>query len=73
VDTLHGPFVDAPRRAVEQAEGLVAEAVTRLAEIFADERAKLDGQWYLCDSVSTEDLRLALRRYRAFFGRVLSV
>jgi hypothetical protein len=58
---------------VEQADGLVAEAVKRLAEIFADERAKLDGQWDRGDSVSTEDLRLALRRYRAFFGRVLSV
>lgn len=65
--------MDEPRRAVEQADGLVAEAVKRLAEIFADERAKLDGQWDRGDSVSTEDLRLALRRYRAFFGRVLSV
>ena len=72
-DAIQGNFVDEPRRAVEQADSLVAEAVKRLAEIFADERAKLDGQWDRGDSVSTEDLRLALRRYRAFFGRVLSV
>jgi hypothetical protein len=72
-DAIQGAFVDEPRRAVEQADSLVAEAVKRLAEIFADERAKLDGQWDRGDSVSTEDLRLALRRYRAFFGRVLSV
>jgi hypothetical protein len=72
-DAIQGAFVDEPRRAVEQADSLVAEAVKRLAEIFADERAKLDGQWDRGDSVSTEDLRLALRRYRAFFGRLLSV
>jgi hypothetical protein len=45
----------------------------RLAEMFADERAKLEGQWDRGDNVSTEDLRLALRRYRSFFGRLLSV
>jgi len=72
-DAIQAAFVDEPRRAVEQADSLVAESVKRLAEIFADERAKLDSQWDRGDSVSTEDLRLALRRYRAFFGRVLSV
>ena len=58
---------------MEQADRLVAEAMKRLAEMFANERAKLDGQWDRGDSVSTEDLRLALRRYRSFFGRLLSV
>jgi hypothetical protein len=53
---------------VEQADSLVAGAMKRLAEMFADERAKLEGQWDRGDSVSTEDLRLALRRYRSFFG-----
>jgi hypothetical protein len=72
-DAIQGGFVDEPRRAVEQADGLVAGAMKRLAEMFADERAKLDGQWDRGDSVSTEDLRLALRRYRSFFGRLLSV
>jgi hypothetical protein len=72
-DTIQGGFVDEPRRAVEQADGLVAGAMKRLAEMFADERAKLEGQWDRGDSVSTEDLRLALRRYRSFFGRLLSV
>ncbi len=72
-DTIQGTFVDEPRRAVEQADSLVAGAMKRLAEIFAEERAKLDGQWEREESVSTEDLRLALRRYRSFFGRVLSV
>jgi len=64
--------VDEPCRAVEHADSLVAGAMKRLAE-FADQRAKLEGQWDRGDSVSTEDLRLALRRYRSFFGRLLSV
>jgi hypothetical protein len=72
-DAIQGGFVDEPRRAVEQADALVAGAMKRLAEMFADERARLDGQWARGDSVSTEDLRLALRRYRSFFGRLLSV
>lgn len=72
-DAVQGGFVDEPRQAVEQADGLVAETMKRLAEMFADERTKLDGQWDRGDSVSTEDLRLALRRYRSFFGRLLSV
>ncbi|HXB69291.1 MAG TPA: hypothetical protein VNY05_13665 [Candidatus Acidoferrales bacterium] len=72
-DTIQGGFVDEPRHAVEQADSLVADAMKRLAEVFADERAKLEGQWDSQESVSTEDLRLALRRYRSFFGRLLSV
>ena len=72
-DTIQGAFVDEPRQAVEQADRLVAGAMKRLAEMFADERAKLEGQWDRGDDVSTEDLRLALRRYRSFFGRLLSV
>lgn len=72
-DTIQVGFVDEPRHAVEQADALVAGAMKRLAEIFAEERARLEGQWDRGDNVSTEDLRLALRRYRSFFGRVLSV
>jgi hypothetical protein len=66
-------FVDEPRRAVEQADGLVASAMKRLAEVFAEERGKLEHQWDRGDNVSTEDLRLALQRYRSFFHRLLSV
>ena len=74
-DAIQVGFVDEPRRAVEQADSLVAGAMKRLAEIFADERTKLEGQWDRGNSASTatEDLRLALRRYRSFFGRLLSV
>jgi hypothetical protein len=66
-------FVDEPRRAVEQADGLVASAMKRLAEVFAEERSRLEMQWDRGESVSTEDLRIALQRYRSFFQRLLSV
>ncbi len=72
-DAIQVSFVDEPRRAVEQADSLVAVTMKRLAEMFAAERAKLEGQWDRGDDVSTEDLRLALRRYRSFFGRLLSM
>jgi hypothetical protein len=66
-------FVDEPRKAVEQADTLVASAMKRLAEVFADERSNLEKQWDRGDNVSTEDLRVAFQRYRSFFDRLLSV
>jgi hypothetical protein len=66
-------FVDEPRKAVEQADALVASAMKRLAEVFAEERSKLEKQWDRGDNVSTEDLRVAFQRYRSFFDRLLSV
>ena len=66
-------FVDEPRRAVERADELVAEVIKRLADSFAQERARLEGQWGRGDNVSTEDLRVALQRYRAFFDRLLKI
>ena len=66
-------FVDEPRKAVEQADGLVASAMKRLAEVFAEERSGLEKQWDRGDNVSTEDLRVALQRYRSFFDRLLSI
>lgn len=70
---IQGGFVDEPRKAVEQADELVASVIQRLAQVFADERAKLEGDWSQGRDVSTEDLRQALRRYRSFFDRLLSV
>jgi hypothetical protein len=72
-DDIQAGFVDEPRRAVESADTLVAETMKRLAEIFAAERATLEQQWDKGDNISTEDLRLALQRYRSFFSRLLSV
>ena len=65
-------FVDEPRRAVEEADKLVATVMQRLAEGFANERSNLEKAWDRGDNVSTEDLRVALRRYRSFFDRLLN-
>jgi len=70
---IQSRFVDEPRRAVEQADGLVAELMKRLAETFAGERAGLESQWGSNKEVDTEELRLALQRYRSFFNRLLDI
>jgi hypothetical protein len=65
-------FVDDPRDAVSDADGLVAELIDRLTRGFADERSELEGRWEQGSEVSTEDLRVALQRYRSFFQRLLA-
>lgn len=70
---LQASFVDDPRNTVQQADALVAEVMQRLAQTFSEERKKLEGQWERGGDVSTEDLRVALQRYRSFFGRLLAV
>jgi hypothetical protein len=65
-------FVDEPRGAVEDADGLVANLMQQLAEGFAKERERLEAQWGRGEDISTEDLRVALQRYRTFFQRLLS-
>src|SRR5439155_17006073 len=61
---IQAGFVDEPRRAVQEADALVASTVQRLSSTFSEARAKLEGQWSRGGDVSTEDLRVALRRYR---------
>jgi hypothetical protein len=70
---LQTGFVDEPRRTVEDADKLVAAVMQRLAEGFANERSGLEKQWDRGDNVSTEDLRIALQRYRSFFDRLLKL
>jgi hypothetical protein len=66
-------FVDEPRRAVSEADALVSELTTRLTQSFADERRQLEERWGKAENVSTEDLRQAMRRYRSFFERLLTI
>ena len=66
-------FVDEPRRAVQQADALVQDIIKRVADSFGNERTQLEGQWDRGDQVSTEDLRVALQKYRSFFSRLLSL
>ena len=70
---IQAGFVDEPQAAVQQADELVAGAMKRLAESFAEQRNALERQWDRGGDVSTEDLRLALRKYRAFFERLLAI
>jgi hypothetical protein len=64
---LQTGFVDELRRTVEDADKLAAAVMQRLAKGFANERSGLEKQWDSGDNVSTEDLRVALQRYRSFF------
>lgn len=71
--TLQARFVDDPRDTVEEADALVAELLDELARGFSTARSDLERQWNEGEDVSTEDLRLTLRRYRSFFERLLAV
>ena len=70
---VQGSFVDDPRAAVQQGDELVAQVMKSLAESFAAERDELEGQLGESSEASTETLRVALRRYRSFFERLLSL
>ena len=70
---VQGSFVDDPRKAVQQGDQLVAEVMQTLAQTFADERAGLEDDLAKTGDASTEALRIALRRYRSFFDRLLSL
>ena len=72
-DAIQTGFVDEPRAAVEQANALVGEMMKRLTDVFAAERTRLEEQWSGGGNASTEDLRVALKRYRSFFERLLSI
>jgi hypothetical protein len=68
---IQGKFVDEPRAAVLQADALVAEVIEQITQTFTNERSSLEGQWNQGNDASTEDLRKALQRYRAFFNRLV--
>ena len=73
-DAVQIGFVDDPKQAVREADELVRQMLQNLAQTFSDERAGLDAQGDgAADTGSTEKLRLALRRYRAFMQRLLSL
>jgi hypothetical protein len=71
-DDIQSRFVDDPRSSVEQADTLLLEVVQHLQTTFGSERSSLEAQWQSGEDVQTEDLRVALRRYRSFFDRLLS-
>ena len=72
-DHVQAGFVDQPRDAVKEADGLVEQAIQKLSQSFGDARSRLEQQWDRGEEVSTEDLRIALQKYRAFFNKLLSI
>jgi ABC-type phosphonate transport system ATPase subunit len=69
---VQGDFIDEPRKAVTDADALVGEILDDLSETFRGQRRSLEQQWE-DDESTTEDMRIALRRYRTFFDRLLSL
>ena len=66
-------FVDNPSNSVERADELVAQVINSITENFARERDSLEEQWNQGEEASTEDLRIAIKRYRSFFNRLLTL
>ena len=69
---IQSRFVDYPSVSVKDADDLVADVIKNITRSFADKRMALESQWKSGD-VSTEDLRMAMKRYRSFFNRLLSL
>jgi len=72
-DVVQRSFVDDPREAVRAGDELVAQVIKSLAETFANHRSDVESSHDKAGAPSTENLRLALRRYRSFFERLLSI
>ncbi len=72
-DLVQRSFVDNPQEAVNAGDELVAQVIGSLAETFSTQRSQLESELKQTDQTSTENLRLALRRYRSFFERLLSI
>ncbi len=72
-DEIQTAFVDDPADCVQKADALVTEVVEQLTTAFSEARSRLEAQWARGETASTEELRLALTRYREFFQRLLTV
>jgi hypothetical protein len=72
-EQVQSDFVDEPREAVQKADDLVSDLVEKLTSGFTQTRSGLEEQWKKGEEASTEDLRVAFTRYRAFFQRLLKV
>ncbi|MBJ7338209.1 hypothetical protein [Mycolicibacterium sp.] len=72
-DSVQASFVDDPKECVQKADGLVSDVVDQLTSGFCQARSRLEEQWARGEEASTEDLRIALKRYREFFDRLLAV
>ena len=69
---IQAEFVDQPKRAMQEADELVSELMDRLTQTFAAQRDQLEARWSESETISTEELRQGLQRYRSFFERLLA-
>jgi hypothetical protein len=72
-DVVQKSFVDNPQEAVRAGDDVVAQVIKSLTETFSNQRSQLESELNQTDQASTESLRLAFRRYRSFFERLLSI
>ena len=72
-DLVQRSFVDDPGEAVHAADELVSQVTHSLAETFAKQRSELESSLGQAESLTTENLRIALRQYRSFFERLLAI
>jgi len=71
-EVIQQGFVDDPRNSVSEADKLVDDLLKRLSMSFEQQHQGLEKQWSDGEP-STEDLRAALQKYRAFFQRLLAL
>ena len=71
-EVIQQGFVDDPRNSVTEADKLVDDLLKRLSATFEEQHRGLESQWSNGEP-STEDLRGALQKYRAFFQRLLTL
>ncbi|KAA8886167.1 hypothetical protein F3087_26600 [Nocardia colli] len=70
---VQGAFVDSPRDAVTQADKIVSDIIYQLTTVYAERKRVLEERSAGLQESDTEDLRQALRGYRGFFRRLLSI
>jgi len=71
-DVVQRSFVDDPQQAVRAGDELVTQVIEALSRTFAEQRTEFEKDTNP-DQSSTEALRVALRRYRSFFERLLTI
>ena len=70
---IQSKFVDDPSASVKQADDLVSDGIKSVTMNFSNRRIALEKQWNGEENTSTEDLRMAIKRYRSFFDRLLTL
>ena len=71
---IQSKFVDDPGASVKQADDLVSDVIKSVTMNFSNRRIALEKQWHGGEAeASTEDLRMAIKRYRSFFDRLLTL